>query len=210
MNLKELRKSTRKIINEETDVFFSDDDIDFAINESYFELADATEFYEREAQIPMLKWRTYYDLSKILAPDTFLSPRRCQNVTTSKWLDPTDTREMDYHTYVQWEKTLGEPEKYFMRGNWWFGVFPKPTQDGIGIRFYHTAIPPRMVNDSDIPLDIPREFHVGLIDGAMADLMGQQRETQKAIQYWNSFQTTVNKVAAFVDGRTSIAEYKVL
>jgi len=61
-----------------------------------------------------------------------------------------------------------------------------------------------------VPVDIPREFHEGIVDGAMADLMGPKRETQKAIQYWNSFQTTVGRLAAFVDGRTTIAEMKVL
>lgn len=204
MNFGEIQRKVRRRLNESTTAFYSDDDIKKAINAGYLEMADATEFYERQAMIPMLKQRTYYDLSLIL-PDTFLSPRRAYNPETSRWLDPIDPRGLDYHTYVQWELTQGPPEKYLMRGNWWLGVFPKPTQDSAGIRFYYTSIPPEFTDDSDIPA-FPREFHEGLTDYALCHLLAQERETQKAISYWTSFQNTQNALAAYVDGRQRIPQ----
>lgn len=208
MNFGEMRRKVRLRLNALTDVFYSDDDIKDAINEGYREIADATEFYEREAMVPMLKKRTYYDLSQIL-PDTFLSPRRTYNPTTSQWLEPTDPRGLDYHTYVQWELTEGEPEKYLMRGNWIMGVFPKPAMDSVGTRFYYTAIAPDLVDDIDQP-QFPREFHEALVDYALCDLLGQERETAKALGYWKSYKDKENALAAYVDGRIRIPQSTVL
>jgi hypothetical protein len=220
MTFGEMQDRTRTRLNELTSAFFSDDDIQTSLNEGYAELADATEFYEREAMVPLLKWRTYYDLSLIL-PDTFLSPRRAYNPRTSRWMIPTDDREMDFHTFVQWELTKGEPEKYLMRGNWWLGVFPKPDRDSEGLRLIYSAIPSDMTDDDEEPVDIPREFHQGIMYYAISDLMSQQRETVKAIRFWgapdingnypaNTYKGVETKLKAYVDGRTKLAEARTL
>ena len=199
---------TRMKLNEATAAFYSDDDIKLALNEGYAEMADATEFYERQAYVPMLTKRTYYDLSLIL-PDTFLSPRRVYNPRTSNWLEPTDPVNLDLHMFPQWELTEGEPEQYIMRGNWWFGVFPKPTQDGVGLRFYYSAIPPAMSGATDTP-EFPEEFHEGLIEFALSDLKGQRRETAKALSHWQRYIAFQEGLKAYADGRTRLAQRSVL
>ena len=207
MTFGEMQTKVRLKINEATSAFFSDDDIQNAINDGFAEMADATEYFEREAMVPLIKRHTYYDLSLIL-PDTFLSPRRIYNPRTSKWLVPTTPRELDKE-WAQWETVDGEPEKYFLRGNWWLGVFPRPTKDSEGLRLVYTAIPEDMSDDSDEP-DFPREFHEGLIAFSMSDLMAQQKEPKKALQYWASYKDYETRFQAYVEGRTKLAGTRLL
>ncbi len=207
MTFGEMQDRTRVRLNEATAVFYSDDDIALALNEGYAEMADVTEFYERHAYIPMLRLRTYYDLSLIL-PDTFLSPRRVYNPITGAWLTPTDAAELDGR-YAQWELVQGEPDQYLMRGNWWFGVFPKPTRDSVGLRFYYTSIPPVMEDDADTP-EFPREFSEGLIEYALADLMGQQRDAKKALFHWQKYLNFQDRLKTYVNSRQQIPAVTVI
>ena len=208
MTFGELKSDVRTRLNEATSVFYSDADIAAAVQEGYADIADQTEFFERFANIETLAGHTYYDLTSNL-PDTFLSPRRIYNGTTSKWLTPTDPRHLDKHTYRQWELVYGPPEKYLMRGNWWLGVFPRTSNDVPILRFYYTAIPAAFINDSDAPA-FPPEFHAGIAEYAMSDLMSQQRETVKALGYWSSYQRIAGQLADFTEGRTKLAGFSVI
>ena len=208
MTFGDLQTRVRRKLNETSTVFWTDQDVKDAINEGYAEMADGTEFYERQAQVPMIEGHMYYDLSLGL-PDTFLSPRRAQNVTTSQWLEPTDPLEMDYHTFPQWELTAGQPEKHFLRGNWWLGVWPKPSGDQIGQRFYYTSIPAPMEDDDDVPA-FPVEFHDALIEYAMYDLLAQKREAKKALLHWDAYLAYEMGLRSFVNDRIKRAAVRVL
>lgn len=209
MTFGEMQSDVRRKLNEAPATFWTDQDIKDALNEALEEVADATEYYERQATIPMLHGRTYYDLTSLL-PDTFLSPRRGWNTTTQRWLRPTDARNQDEHTYVQWELTYGPPNSYLLRGNWWMGVFPRSSDDSSSkIRLYYTAIPPRMSASTDEPA-FPQEFHPGIVNLAISDLLSQDRETAKAISYWTSGQGYVEGLRAHVEGRQHLAGVNVL
>lgn len=208
MTFGEAQTKTRRRLNESSTVFFSDQDIKDALNEGYAEMADASEFYERQAMVPMIEGHTYYDLSLGL-PDTFLSPRRAYNPTTAKWLTPTDPRDLDYHRYTQWELMTGEPDMYLMRGNWWFGVSPKPSRDSVGMRLYYTAIPEPLSATTDEPL-FPQEFHDGTVAFALSDLLAQMKETEKALKYWQIYKQYETALVDYVNGRTSVARLVTL
>lgn len=208
MTFGEQQKEVRRRLNELTATFWTDQDIKDALNEGYEEISDASEWFERYANIPMLSGRTYYNLLNIL-PDTFLSPRRCFNTVTNRWLQPTDTRQQDFQAFVQWETNSGQPEKYIFRGNWWLGVWPKRSADDGILRFYYSAIPPAMADDSDTPgfLD---EFHSGLVDFALSDLLSQDRETNKAMAFWASYKAQETGLAQYVNGRTAFDRAEML
>ena len=208
MTFAELQTKVRRKLNETSAIFWTDQDVVDAINEGYREMADAAEFYERQAMVPSINGHTYYDLSLIL-PDTFLSPRRAYNPTTARWLTPADPLNLDLHTYVQWELTEGEPESWLLRGNWWMGVWPKPDGDGVGMRLYYTAIPEDMANDDDEPA-FDREFHEGLVEFAMSDLLSQKRETRKALLHWAEYIRYQEALKAYVEGRITLAQVRVL
>lgn len=202
-----MRASIRRQLDESGTVFYTDADINEAIDAGYDEISDATEFFERQANIPLLKRRTYFDMTTNLS-DTFLSPRRAYHPTTNRWLSPSDTREMDFHTYTQWELTEGSPQKMLMRGNWWLGIFPKETADIGVIRLYYTSIPDAM-EDSAEPA-FPKEFHPGIIEFVLSDLLGQARETKKSLSHWAAYIGYQDGLKSYVEGRTRLAKLNVL
>ncbi len=203
-----MKADVRRKINAASTAFFTDSDIEDALNEAYEEMADATEFYERQATIDMLAGRTYYDLTSLL-PDTFLSPRRAWNTTTQKWFGPTDTLERD-SAYVQWELTYGAPEYYLLRGNWWLGVWPRANDDtSYKARVYYTAIPEHMSAATDTPA-FPKEFHQGVVDLALAELFAQNRDPKKVISSWKSGESYVAGLRDHVNARQRLAKTNIL
>lgn len=208
MTLAEMKSDVRRRLNESGTEFFSDDDIADSLQEGLDEVADLTEYFEREATLGLLTGRTYYDLTSLL-PDTFLSPRRAWSVNGNWWLRPTSPRDLDEHTYVQWELTYGEPRDYFLRGNWWLGTWPRSSSDTNGLlRFVYTSIPAALTG-TETPA-FPVEFHQAPVEFAMFDLMAQQRETAKALLYWASFLALVARLKEHVDKRQRIARRDVL
>ncbi len=202
MNLGQMKSRVRRELNETTTTFFSDDDIERSLREGYDELADATEWFERVAHVPMLEGRTYYDLSLIL-DDTFLSPRRIYNPVTDRWLEPTDPLQLD-KTYSQWEIVEGQPTHYWLRGNWWLGVWPRPSVDSPGLRLVYTAITAGLDSDDAEP-EFPVEFHQGITEYADYDLMAQRREWQKAERFWGRYKGFEGRLQMYVEGRTKLA-----
>ena len=207
MTLSEMKSSVRTQLNESGTEFYSDADIAASLQEGLDEMADLTEYFERYANIPVKTGHTYYDLRTVL-PDTFLSPRRIWNSTTQRWLRPTDARDLDDHNFVQWELTSGQPEAYFVRGSWWLGTWPKASSDVGQLRFVYTAIPDDLENQESPAF--PREFHAGIVDYAVYDLMAQQRETAKAMKYWESFLLHAARLGQHVQKRQQIARRDIL
>lgn len=203
MTFAEIQADVRRQLNESGTSFWTDQDVKDSLNEGYAEIADATEFYEREAPLSLLGRRTYYDLTSVIA-DTILTPRHVQNTETQQWLVQTDPRELDEKTYVQWELTEGPPQKWFIRGNWWLGLFPKQASDSSRLRLYFSSIPDALSDDDDVPA-FPREFHRGLVSFACSDLMSDQRETTKALEFWKDYKDFEERLKLFTDGRQAIA-----
>ena len=181
--------------------FWTVADVHEAINDGYEEISDASEWFERMVSIPLLDHRPYYDLRTVLDGDTILSPGRCLNVTTQRWMDPTHVRNLDYHTYRRWEAiAASQIEKFFQRGLWWMGVFPQQGSDSGFIRFFYTAMPSPLVLDTDTP-GFPQEFHYALVDYALGDLKGQEAETKLALTEWKKYFAQEAALTLYVQGR---------
>lgn len=199
MTKADIRAEVRTRLNDQTTNFYSDADIDEAIDEAYEDMADASEFYERFSNFTATTLRSYFDLSEVL-PDTFLSPRQMFNPTANVWLDPANWRFLDQQRR-QWELATGIPRHMMLFGNWWLGIYPKSTADQ-DLRFYYTAIPPAM-GDSDEPgFDV--EFHEGLTWGALYNLYVDQRETAKALRCFQHYTEYETALSDFVKGRQSL------
>lgn len=110
---------------------------------------------------------------------------------------------MDFHTYRRWEINLGMPQKIFMRGLFYLGIFPLQNGDTGLMRFYYTAMPPALVNDSDEP-GFPSEFQRGLVQYALFDLYAQDRETQKAMIHWQQYIEIEQQFVDYVQHRIGI------
>src|ERR1044072_2039469 len=106
-------------------VFWTVADVDTAIDETYAELADQTECYERAITIDLLSGRPYYDLRTVV-PEAVLSIGPAYNETTNRWLIGSSVRDLD-GADRRWERVTGTPQRTFLRGLHWLGLYPRVT-----------------------------------------------------------------------------------
>jgi hypothetical protein len=189
--------------------FWTVDDVKTAINEGYGEISDSSEWYERDHNLPLLSNRTYYDLRSALGGEPVLTFKHAFNQTTRRWLYPGEIRELDYRTFNQWEEITGEPEQFFVRGLFWLGTFPKQSSDSGTMKAYFTALPPDLSADGDTP-GCPDEFHYGIVEYAIGDLLSQEAETQKAIGHFGEYSTYEAGLKGWVDGRVALDRIPML
>lgn len=204
MNFSEMKTEVFRRINESagTPVFWSEADVAAALNDGYEELSDSTEWFEKSNTIT-LSGSTYYNLSSntVLTGNEILTPKRAFNPRTNRWLRWTDWRDLDNHTYRQWETVTGEPEQILSRGMWWLGTFPK--KSGGTITLWYTAVPQVLLGNSDEPA-FPSEFHYALVDYAIYDLLCQEGEGRKAIKFWNRYLQQEVALKQYVQNRLGI------
>ncbi len=182
-------------------VFWTEDDVETAINDAYAELSDATEWYERSFTISLLAHRPYYDLRRLLTREA-LSLTKAFNVQTNRWLIPSCVQDLDRGD-TRWESTVGSPERFFLRGLWWLGYWPLSTAEGGEVTQYYAALPPDLARDTDVP-GFALSQHYGLVEGALADLWIQDAEVTLASQAWAAYESYEAAVTATVAARAAI------
>lgn len=204
MNYGELQSRVFLGLNESSanPAFWTASDVKRAIADGYDEMSDASEWYEREASLRLLSNNQYYDLRYILESDVFLRLRAIWNMTTNRWLEPISLDDLDYRTYRQWEDVTGEPEKWLMRGLWWLRMFPMKNSDSGAVQLFYKALPPAMVNSTDEP-GFPKEFHEGIVEYAIGDLLSQEGETRRAVDHFNKYRAYEDGLTKWADGRIS-------
>lgn len=185
-------------------VFWTVADVDTAIDETYAELADQTECYERAITIDLLSGRPYYDLRTVV-PEAVLSIGPAYNETTNRWLIGSSVRDLD-GADRRWERVTGTPQRTFLRGLHWLGLYPRVTADVGTIRQYYTALPPAL-GDNDEPL-FPSQFHVALVEGALCDLWAQDGEAQRAEAAWQAYLAIETALEAWVAERGTIPAHR--
>jgi hypothetical protein len=201
MNFGEMQEQVFLVLNENqsSPTYWTEDDVKKALNDGYAELSDETEWYERYSTVSMLSGRTYLDLRGVL-PHTLLAPRRNINNQTGRWMLPVNVSDLDYRAYVQWERSKGEPQNFFMRGLWWMGFFMQPTQDGGTVRLTYSSIPDEMVDDEFSP-QFHEEYHWAIVYYAIYDLFCQDAETDKAMYWWNQYVKVQDDFKKYVQQR---------
>lgn len=182
-------------------VWVTEDEAEVALNDGLMELSDATEWHEVVWPIDLLERRPYYDLRTVYG-DTVLSVGPAFNEQTNRWLRPTTTRMLDVID-ERWERRIGIPEALLTRGLWWLGYWPRSGSDTGTIKQYLATLPDALVADADEP-GFPQEFHRGIVDYAVADLLAQDGETALALQAWAAYVTMETGLGAWVEGRLTV------
>lgn len=183
MDFLALRKEVMRRLEEDSDdpVIFSDIEVGEAINEGYEELSERTEWREASESLSISSQYTNLRTSLTLEP---LSVSRVFNSATSRWLVWTNLSKLDARDR-RWQSTTGSPEWVFVRGMDTLGLYPKPGT-ATSCKVWHTAIPTRMVADTDTP-GFPQEFHPALVDYGLYDLFSQWREFKKSLEFYAKF-----------------------
>lgn len=171
-------------------------DVELSLNDGLAEMADATEYYETTYALALAVATTYYDLR--LFTHEPLRVTSVYNRTTSRWLIPSSVRDLD-KIDPRWGLVPGEPDRYFVRGLFTLGVFPRPTTIET-VDVYHTAMPPVLALAADTPI-FPAEFHVGLIEYALADLLSQDGEAKEALAHWEKYLEYESGLSTWVKNR---------
>lgn len=179
----------------------SQDQIKTALNEGYQELSDVTEWNETSFTVSKTASTMYYDLNSTsvysaAATNPVITVRRVYNVDTQKWLHPGDYTEFD-RTRRQWELNDGDCQYFWLRGLWWLGLYPRPPATSGSVTVYASVHPTALSADADTP-GFPEEFHLGLVEYAMYDLLCQDNEFQKAARYLRRYEEKQEALRSFV------------
>ena len=187
--------------NSTTPAFWALADVKNALNEGLEEISDASEWLEKNYAVPHVANQLYYNLSTALGSDTILTPKHALNNQTNRWIEFREVRDLD-RQLLEWETVTGEEEQCVLRGLWWFGIFPHSSDAAGSFTVYYSALPPARVNDADSP-NFPEEYHYGLVEYALGDLLSQERDYRKALAHFTEYSQYERGLTEYVQGRIS-------
>lgn len=200
----ELKTDVFRRLNESPSapVYWSEADVEAAINEGYDCLADATEACETSTSITWTAalHQDLWDTCDGTTAAELLRPIRIQNDTTGQWLTPISVRELD-RRYSRWRTVSGQPSYCVMRGLRYLDLHPYPSAAGTATMHY-AAWPTALSADDDTP-SLPQAFHPALVSYALYDLYAQEGETQKALRYYAEYFDQERRLRDFVASRTA-------
>lgn len=195
-------ETARRLAEVNGRVFFTDVEIDAAVELGYQEISDETEWCEANQDIALLTDQWYYDLWTILGPG-FLCPRPAFNRDTNRWLIPSTVRQLDAHDR-RWERVVGTPQRFFTRSLRWLGYYPRVQVDVGTIKQYFIKLPDPLGTDDAVP-GFPATFHYGIVNFALTDLWAQDGETALALGEWQAYLEVEAALALWVQNRAADA-----
>lgn len=185
LTLSDIRSRVRTRFEAASTTRWSDADVNAAINDGIAELSEASRYFERWVSVgPLAGKRTYYDL-RGLTPEIVLSVSAVWHEPGNRWLTPINIGDIGY---TQWEQTNGDPISFFVRGQWYLGLWPRPSaQVDEYVRVYYTGVAPSLTDDGHEPKQLPDEFVPALEEYALYELMQREGETDKALYWWGKY-----------------------
>jgi hypothetical protein len=176
-----------------------------AYNEALDDLSMATEFYELRVSMPRRMWATYHDLRGVL-PDEAIRVTAVWNPITGRWLVPTSPRELDNNLGRGWERNIDLARGWWMRGCWWLGIYPKPTDDISPLSVYFSAMAPHIVPDTlrygyNSTPAIPADFDVAIRQYMLYTLFADNKESNRAVEHYKSYKIKATELKSLVDDR---------
>jgi hypothetical protein len=186
-------------------VFWTEADVEAAINEAYMELSDQAEWNETFQTVDLLSSRPWYDARTYLS-EKILTVGRAFNVTTNRWLNPTVPRDLDPYD-ARWERVTGQPQRIMVRGLFWFGYWPQVTSQIGSIQQFYTELPDALEDDTDEP-GFPDTLHDALVEGALFELFSQDAEPALAAAAWEAFLSYERALQGWVNDRLSVPQMR--
>ena len=114
---------------------------------------------------------------------------------------PSSPHTLDAHDR-RWERVTGEPQRFVMRGLWWLGLYPCVQADGGTVTLYDVELPEPLVEDDDEPT-FPETYHIGCVEGGLADLWAADGEATWALTAWAAYLETEAALLAWLQHRGS-------
>jgi hypothetical protein len=184
--------------NPDAPVYWQEADVRKALKEAYEDITDLTEWYETTGRISLVAHQLYYDLNLLLTDVPPLHVTGAQNIQTKRWLRPVALRTLEGR-YTHWQRVDGQPQFFFIRGLWMFGVWPRCPENAGFIDVYYTSMPPELT-DSDEP-GFPENFHRALSEYALYELFSQDAETKESLRHYGEYQKLAQALKLHVQER---------
>jgi len=195
--LSDLISRTRTRYDHASSVRWTDEEVTLSINEGLETLAEETGFYERYTTLPVQNNRVWYDL-RGFTPETPLNIKSVWSTARNQWLQPIVTD----HLQFKWEDSAGDPEMYFTRGIYWFGVWPRSGSTNTGfLRVHFSAVPARWIHTQEVLSDLPDNYVPALIDYALYDMSSKDKEFGKAIRHFRNYLEREKELRMRMTGR---------
>lgn len=203
MTFLELQDTTLRELEEATSspVFHTRDEVKDALNQAYQDLAEETEFYEKDLTIDLVANQLHYDLAEL--DPTVISIRRIHNDQNSRFMYVRTVPQMD-GAYQNWTEVTGQPEIVVPRSVLVFAVWPMAAVSSGTLTAKVAATPPSLSADADTPA-FPDPFHRALIERAKAELLPAEREVAKARRCMDRYRVLAAALREWVTGRASKA-----
>jgi len=178
----EIRSRIADALDDPDNVFWSEAQLNKAIDEGAEVLAEETHAIRRSAFCPLRQGVQFYFLRSI-AQDIMM-PYRIWNHDGTRRLVAYSMREMD--AFAQsWMDTTGTPDIWFPVSWDFFGIYPKPASGGGVLRVDYYAWPRELLDDDDEP-EFLESIHealtaYGLYEGELKQWNGAAAKSAESI-----------------------------
>lgn len=186
----------RLAIEDPKSAYFTMEDYVRVYNDALDEVSELTEVNEAHVYVKRRKHALYTDLRGILPP-TFLRITSVYNPHSGKWLNPTSVRELDASIGRFWERRSEHSRWWFMRGLWFLGAYPVPSDDMQPLKIWYSSLLPHVKLDGGLLTgtstspDIPPDFHTAIENYMMYALLAERKETDKSLTFYKRFSDQV-------------------
>lgn len=180
-------------------VHFVQDDLVDSVQDGYEIIALLAQTIERATTVAFVANQTYYNLYNLISD--FYRVFAIYNTSTKKWMEPVAYHEIRENSH-RWETVKGAPREWAPLGYSHIAIFPKPaTTVGSMLIFYKGTAP--TLTGSLAP-EFPISEHESLVDYGTGDLLDQDLEYTKSLEYMRKFYARLQEIHKQVHSRDLI------
>lgn len=177
-------------------VHFIQDDLIDSIQDGYEIIALLAQTIERVATINFVANRSYYNLNSLISD--YYRVFAIYNTLNRRWMEPISFHEIRENS-IRWETVKGNPREWTPLGYSHIAIFPKPaTAVGSMLIFYKGTAP---VLTGSLAPEFPVSEHEALVDYGTGDLLDQDLEYTKSVEYMKKFYARLQEIHKQVHSR---------
>lgn len=188
--------------------YYQSVDLNDSIQDGLDEVCALTGCVFASATLPFQGNKTYYDLLTLLP--NYVGVFAIFNSVIKRWLYPTSLRKLQNVRY-DWETAYGTPYWFVPVTHRYIAIFMKPNVSNYGnMQIFYRASAPSPLTDQ-ITLPIPDDHIHSLESYCITDLLEQNQEFQKAMEYFESgYLPDADKLRIYMQNKRNIGRQQRL
>ncbi len=198
MTKSEIILKAAEYLEDVENIHFTDEDLSDSFDDGNELISITSQCVEKVGTLNLVAGQIYYNLRSTFP--TYYKVFAVYNVNTSRWLDPVAFREIQSRSDT-WELENGEPFEWAPLGQDYICIHRVPSDNSHSLIIYYTAIADAL-QDADTP-DWPPDHHDALHEYMVSDLMDQDLEYSKSMNYWKRYQEHVEALKKYLRSRST-------